>query len=134
MSQPNVLSAEAPNGFAGAFRPPTWRGFVWAVALPVFGVVLFYSLALHVHLTLNRWPFFGEKLPTPILFHRRCVRDLAWILFFSLYLVPFVAVGSLRFRRWRHISVYAITYAVFVALAAASVLLAPRPFTNWFFD
>jgi len=134
MNQPNVLPVEALNGFAGAFRPPTWRGFAWAIALPVFGAVLFYSLVLHAHFTLNRWPSFGEKLPKLILFHRRCVQDFAWFLFFSLYLVPFLAIGSLCFRRWRHISVYAVAYAVFVALAAASVLLAPRPFLNWFFD
>jgi hypothetical protein len=134
MSQPNVSSAEGHESFVGTFRPLTWRGFACSVALPVLGVVLFYALALHVHFTLGRWPSFDEKLPALTLFCRKCLQDFAWILFFSLYSVPLLAVGSLRFHRWRHISVYAVAYAVFVALAAASVLLAPRPYMNWFFD
>jgi hypothetical protein len=135
MIQPNVSLIEAPNGCADTFRPLTWRGFAWAAALPACGTLLFYGLVLHARFTLGHWPNFGEKPPTQLFsFHLKCTKDFVWVLFFSLYLVPFLAIGSLCLRRWRHISVYAVAYAVFVAFAAASVLLAPHSFLNWFFD
>ena len=135
MSRQSVLSSGAPEAAPGGFGSLTWKGFAWAAVLPGLGVLLFCALVFHVRLTLGRWPHFNESLPTRALsFHDTCVDVVAFFLFVSLYVVPLLVILSLCFRRWRHIAVYVFAYAVFVALAWGSVLLAPHEFLNWFLD
>jgi hypothetical protein len=135
MNQENILSGDILKPFFQTFHALTWKGFAWAALLPGLGMLLFYTLALHVRFVLGRWPDFGERLPTQFLsLHEKCVWHFYGALFFSLCAVPFLVIGSVCFRRWRHLSVYFISYAIFAALAGVSILLAPHAFLNWFFD
>ena len=135
MSQQNVLTGEASEVASGMSRRLTWKGFAGAALFPGLGMLLFYTLALHVRLSLGRWPHFGEHLPTRLLsLHEKCVWHFYGVLFFSLYAVPIFVIGSVCYRRWRHLSVYFVSYAIFAALAGLSMLLAPHAFLNWFFD
>ena len=135
MGQQNVLSSEVPEAASGISHSLSWRGFAWAAALPGLGIFLFYGLVLHSHLVLGRWPHFNEELPTWLLsVHDKCVWIIYAALFFSLYAVPVLLMGSLCFRKTRHFAVYFFAYAVFVALAGLSMQLAPHAFLNWFFD
>jgi hypothetical protein len=127
-----TLSVEAPKAFG---HPLTWKGVALSAALPGFGLLLFYSFVLHLRLALGRWPNFGEALPTPLLsFHFECIRRFGQVLFASVYVAWVLLIGSLCFRRWRHIAIYVIVYGAFAAIAIGIAALAPGPFLNWFLD
>ena len=121
--------------FATMTKPLTWRGFLWATALPAGWFLLFYTFVLHVRLSLGQWPRFGQHLDGLVFgFYDQAVRLVGWALVRSLYFVPLILIGCLCTRRWRHVSIYAAGYAAAVGIAFGAIFLAPHPFLNWFLD
>lgn len=121
--------------FTNFMRSLTWRGFAWAVAVPTAWLLLFYGLVVHVRLNLGGWPRFGQQFDRwPLSFHEKAVWHFGTALAASLWVIPCVLVGCLFFRRWRHVSVYALTYGAAVGVAFGAMFLAPHEFLNWFFD
>jgi hypothetical protein len=89
----------------------------------------------HVRLALGRWPNFGESFNSwALAAHSQTMWYLLRALVVSLYPTPLVLMACLFFPRWRHVSIYALTYAAAFGLAFGAMLLAPGPFLNWFFD
>lgn len=115
-------------------RPVILKGFLWSVALPVGWLALFYALVLHTRFSLGRWPHFGESFDGWLGLHERAVWLLVPPLYFSVYAAILVFVACLFFRRVRHLSIYAFTYAAALLLAYAAIFLAPGSFLNWFWD
>lgn len=121
--------------FANLKRSLTWQGFAGSVALPVAWLVLFYGLVIHVRLALGGWARFGQQFDAwPLRLHEEAVWLAATALVASLWVMPLVLVGSLCFRRWRHISIYTLSYGAAIGVAFGVMLLAPHAFLNWFFD
>jgi hypothetical protein len=113
----------------------SWRGVAWAVALPAFWVLLYYTFIAHVWFSLGRWPRFGESLNGWfITFHDETTRHLLGALVASLYVAPIVLIGCMFLRRWRHVSIYALCYGAAVGLASGGLFVAPHAFLNWLFD
>jgi hypothetical protein len=121
--------------FASCARSLSRKGFLCVVAFPVSWLVVFYGLVAHVRIALGRWPNFGESFNGWALSaHSQATWYLAAALVVSLYPAPLVLIGCLFFQRFRHVSIYSLTYATAVGLAFGAMLLAPGPFLNWFFD
>jgi hypothetical protein len=111
------------------------KGFLWAVAGPLLWLAIFYALVAHVRLALGRWPKFGESFTDWALSgHSQATWYFAGALVAMLYPAPLVAIGCLFFPPYRHVSIYSLTFAAAVGLAFGTMLLAPGPFLNWFFD
>jgi hypothetical protein len=116
-------------------RPLTWKGFLWATALPGCWLLLFYTFVAHVRILLGRWPEFGEQLEGwSLAFHEEAIQHAVWVLFCSLYVAPVITVACLFFPRWRHMSFYAATYGAAGGMAFGAIFLAPDSFLNWYLD
>jgi hypothetical protein len=121
--------------FASMTQSLTWKGFVWATALPTCWILLFYTFVAHVRLSLGRWPEFGQQLEGwSFAFYDQATRQAAGALVSSLYVASVILVACLFFRRWRHVSVYAAAYGAAVGIAIGAMFLAPHSFLNWYFD
>jgi hypothetical protein len=121
--------------FASMTRSVTWRGLLWATTLPACWLILFYAFVGYVRFSLGRWPEFGQQLEGgSYALLDQVSRFGAQALVSSLFIVPVLLIACLFFRRWRHVSVYAATYAVAVGVAIGVVFLAPHPFMNWYLD
>lgn len=96
---------------------------------------MFYAFVLHVRLSLERWPAFGETLKDgPLQIHSAATMGFAIGLFYSLFALPAVFILTVPFRRSRHFAVYVLCYAAALGLAFAAMNLAPGPFLNWLYD
>ena len=121
--------------FASLTPSLTWKGFLWATALPTCLLLLFYTFVAHVRFSLGRWPTFGQHLDGwSFAFHDQATRQVAWALVSSLYVAPVILIACLFFRQWRHVSVYAVAYGAAVGIAVGAIFLAPHSFLNWYFD
>lgn len=121
--------------FAVMTQSLTWKGFLWSTTLPAFSLLLFYAYVAHVRFSLGQWPKFGQQLEGwTFAFFDNAVRYVAWAILSSLYVAPVILIACLFFRRWRHVSVYAVSYGAAVGIAMGAIFLAPNPFLNWFFD
>lgn len=128
-------SIEGRGFFVGLAPALSTKGFLWATALPAGWLLLFYSFVLHVRLARGRWPEFGESLQgAAFAFHDQGTRQAAQALVSSLYVAPGILIGCLLLRRWRHVSIYALTYGAAVGVAIGVLFLAPGPFLSWYFD
>lgn len=143
-----VFGAYFIGAFQGQRNPIKWReffrsmtsgltrrGFVWAVTLPAFWVLLYHAFIAHVWLSLGHWPKFGERLDNPLIsFHDAALRYFFGALVSSLLIAPVILVGCLFLRRYRHVSIYSLCYGAAVGLAVCALFLAPHEFLNWYFD
>ena len=130
------LLATAP-AFAATHRPTgtTTPPVPAPPPLPASWVLLYYAFIAHVWFSLGRWPRFGERLDGWFIsFHDETIRYFFGALVASLYVAPFVLIGCLFLRRYRHVSVYSLCYGASVGLASCALFLAPHAFLNWFFD
>lgn len=113
----------------------TWKGILWAAALPLCWFLLFHTFVIHVRLSLGQWPVFNQRLEGwALTWHEHAVFWGGAALISPVYAAPVLLVVCLFFARWRHVSVYVVTYGVTAALATGSIYLAPKPFVIWFLD
>lgn len=115
-------------------RPVTCNGVLWSVALPIGWLALFYALVIHTRFSLGRWPQFGERFDGLLRLHEIVVWLFVTPFSFSIYVAGLMFLACLCFRQSRHLSIYALGYAMALLLAYAAMFLAPGPFLNWFFD
>lgn len=135
MSQRNVPSSEVLRATLGMFRLLTWKGLASAAVLPGLGLMLYYGLVALVRVELGGWPNFNDRLPTRFLsVYADDVYFFAGLLIGSLYVVPFLFIVCLCFRRLRRLATYILAHVAFVGLAIGCAALAPHAFLNWFLD
>jgi len=95
---------------------------------------LFYSLALHVHQSLGRWPT-GTIEPgfSPwLLFHKSlAVHTFEALFLSSLLLAPVAFVVCLAVQRWRRFMPYLALYAGLFFVYCFCMQFAPDPFLYW---
>ena len=133
----NKRESDAVGGgfFRRLIRSFTWPGMVFCIMPPVCWLLLFYSLVIHVRLSLGRWPAFGEALQGwPLRLHYKVVLWTPFPMVLLLYVAAAVFIVCLFLPKQRHLLIYASGYAVTAWAAAGLALLAPGPFLNWFFD
>lgn len=98
---------------------------------------LFYSLAIHMYLSLGRWPSsIGEGGFSPALsLHANVATTYFWLLFLiSIFTVPVAIVSCLFFSRTRHLVFYFVLHAWVFIISILLMLLSPAPFLYWWVD
>ena len=114
------------------------RTGVFVSAAPgLLALVLFYTLAIHMHWSLGDWPSgIGENgFPPALLIHANVATTFFWVaIMVSLFILP-VALGlCLLVSNWRHLIAYLLLYALAGVVCVACMQLAPKPFLNWWMD
>jgi len=108
-----------------------------AVLPALLMLVLFYSLAIHMHLSLGAWPSsIGERgFPEPLITHGYIATNYFALLFlisFIVWLPTFLL--CLLVRRWRVGCYYLAVYALTCLACFGAMLLAPSQFLRWWWD
>ena len=116
----------------------TSRTGITIAALPgVIMIALFYSLAIHMHHSLGKWPAsIGERgFPPALVTHSAVSFDVFTGLVLSLFVLPIPILTCFLVKRWRRFAVYFAVYGGVVLLGIALTLFAaPEPFLNWWRD
>lgn len=114
------------------------RAITLLALLPALAMLgLFYSLAVHMHQSLEGWPKaigtqgFSSSLET----HAHMAFGYFSLLFLiNLLALPVTLLLCVLVRRWRggifYLGVYALSYSV----GFGAMLLAPSQFLNWWWD
>ena len=98
---------------------------------------LFYSLAVHMRLSLGAWPAsIGERGFSALLVtHGRVTWHFCEALvLFGIFVWPAAMLICLLVRRFRCFVVYLAVYALLFLGCWGLMLLAPAPFLNWWWD
>ena len=111
-------------------------GVVSALVYPVLFLLLYFSLAWHLHSALGGWPDRIGLNPGTTAFR---IHDSAAALFFWLgtLLVPVSALAAFLFSFFPGYRRAALYYAIFAFagfVAWAAMHLAPTPFLIWWWD
>lgn len=107
-----------------------------AVFPAVAMVVLFHSLAIHMHLSLGAWPTsVGERgFPSSLVTHACFAQLLFTILFFSCLAWTPTFVVCIMVDRWLFLIKYLIAFAASCIICAVIMSLAPSQFLVWWWD
>ena len=121
------------------FRPAKQSRIALAVAvLPaLLMVVLFYSLAVHLHRHLGVWPaYIGDSdFPQSLVTHERIAEGYFMILMlFSIFVWPIAYILCAVIRRWRVSLYYLGVYALAFLMCFGVTLLAPTQYWDWWLD
>jgi hypothetical protein len=107
-------------------------------AAPSFMLLgLFYTLAVHMHRSLGRWPnSIGEAgFPPLLLTHAGVTVDFfTALLLSSTFIAPVVIIVCLAVDRWRRYAAYVGLYALLFFVCWGLMQLAPGPFLYWWRD
>jgi len=125
-----------PQSFRTALRFAfSKQGLLGTVWVPCFSAFCFYAFVLHIRWVLGRWPHFGEALAPGILsVHAGIMHHLVVGMIYSLFPLSLIFLIALFSKKGRWFSFCCVTYAIWVGLSCASILLAPDRFLNWYFD
>ena len=108
-----------------------------AAAPSVIMLLLFYSLAFHMHRALGGWPTsIGERGFPPALVTHCLVATWYLGAFVTIggYGIPVALIVSASVARWRRAAVYFGLYLVFAVISCALMLMAPSPYLHWWRD
>jgi hypothetical protein len=109
-----------------------------AAVLPaLIMLVLFYSLAIHLHHSLGAWPAsIGDRdFPQLLITHERISESYFWILMlFSICVWPIAYILCTVIRRWQVCLYYLGVYALAFLVCFGATLLAPSQFWYWWLD
>ena len=103
----------------------------------LIALALFYSLAIHMRLSLGAWPqSIGERgFPPALVTHShvtwRCWEVLAFV---SIFVLPAVTVVCALVPRGRRFAFYPALGTLAFLLAWGFMFLAPARFLNWWWD
>ena len=112
-------------------------GLAIAATPPLFVLLVYYSLAVHMHQALGGWPTsIGERgFPASLILHAKIDSYLCVGLILSVvFIAPVAAVVCAVVRRWRPFLPYIGAYVLFSFIVAGLTQLAPAPFLNWWWD
>src|SRR5438034_6739651 len=107
-------------------------------ALPSFlMVMLFYSLAIHMYYRLRGWPasIGNAGFPPSLVMHGEFTwKFFSFLFFVSAFILPAPLLLCLIVPRLRRFVVYFVFYALSYGVCWGLILLAPKPFLNWWAD
>lgn len=110
---------------------------VISIVPSILMILLFYSLAVHMHQALGGWPkSIGNSGFTAALdIHADLTQSWFGILALcNFFLLPIVIVACACFKFSRNYLGYLGAYAVSYAIGIGALLLAPAQFLNWWWD
>ncbi len=116
---------------------PTRTSIIIAGLPSLLMLGLFYSLAIHLRLSLGAWP---ESIGTngfsdSLVAHGRLAWNFCSALFaVSLFVLPVAFLVCLLVARWRRFVIYFALYALFYGICWGLMLLAPARFLSWWWD
>ncbi len=120
-------------------RPAKMSGLGLAAALlpALLMLVLFYSLAFHMHRSLGSWPnSIGERgFPAALIAHGSvALHYFGGLLLTSIFAWPVAFVVCALSPKWRIYVYYLGMYALACLVCFGAMLLAPAQFLNWWWD
>ena len=113
------------------------KGAVFAALPPLIVLVLFYSLAVHMYLSLGQWPHsigYRDFSPALILHGKFQFWCVMLVVAMSIYLWPVAAIASAAIPRARRLLPYLAIFALAVLACYGFMQLAPEPFLTWWRD
>jgi hypothetical protein len=99
-------------------------------------LVLFYSLAIHMHVVLGSWPVINTHgFPPRLLSHAAIAESFfsGWMLF-MMFIWPLVFIACLSVHRLRPYLLYVGAHALAFLVCLGGMLLAPSGFLGWWWD
>jgi hypothetical protein len=111
--------------------------FTAAIFPALLMLASFYSLAIHLHYHLGGWPTgIGDNgFPRALIVHEQFSEFYFIILMLgTIFVWPVIYVLCAAIRRWRVCLYYLGVYALSFLLCSGAMLLAPRPFWDWWLD
>ena len=106
--------------------------------LPYFlALLLFYSLAIHMHQSLDGWPesIGTDGFPSALLMHAQIQEFyISYLLLFTIFVVPAIILVCLLVSRWRHLIVYFVLHLVSLPVCYVLMQLAPEGYLYWWWD
>jgi len=110
---------------------------IFIAILPYFvALLLYYSLAIHMHQSLDGWPGIGtDGFPSALLIHAKF--QTAYITYLSVmtvFVVPLMILLCLMVPRWRYLAFYFAVHLVSLPLCFGLMQLAPAGYLYWWWD
>ena len=112
-------------------------GLIAAVLPALLMLLLFYSLAIHMHQSLGAWPSsIGERgFPARLVIHGHiAVNYFSIFVLVSIFAWPIAFLLCALIRRWRVCIYYLGVYALACLVCFGAMLLAPSQFLIWWWD
>jgi hypothetical protein len=100
-------------------------------------LVLFYSLAVHMHWSLGEWPAsIGERgFPAALILHGKVTMYFfIGLIWFGMFILPVVILACLCVSELRPLTRYLVLAALCFGVCWSLMLLAPAPFLTWWWD
>ena len=113
------------------------KGIVISILPYLFALLLFYSLAIHMHQSLNGWPerIGTNGFPAALLIHDQILSTyITYLLFFTIFVMPAIILVCLLVSRWRHLVVYFVMHLVSLPVCYGLMQLAPEGYLYWWWD
>ena len=103
----------------------------------LLALLLFYSLAVHMHQSLDGWPksIGTNGFPPALLIHDQILSIyITCLLICTIFVVPVIILVCLLIPRWRHLVVYFVIHLVSLPLCYGLIQLAPEGYLYWWWD
>ena len=111
---------------------------VFIATLPyLLALLLFYSLAIHMHQSLEGWPERNgtDGFPPELLMHDRIQGGyISCLLLFIIFVMPAIILVCLLVSRWRHLVVCFVLHLVSLPVCYGLMQLAPEGYLYWWWD
>ena len=112
-------------------------GIVISILPYLLALMLFYSLAIHMHQSLAGWPerIGTDGFPQALLIHDKIQGFyISYLLLFTIFVVPAIILVCLLVSRWRHLVVYFVLLLVSLPVCYVLMQLAPEGYLYWWWD
>lgn len=115
---------------------PNRNAMIALVTPSLFYLVMFYTLAVHMHQSLGGWPTsIGDRgFPEGLVLHANLVRVCFYVLLMgTVFIWPAIFFPAVLFKV-RFALPYLSIHAVSFTAAFGLMLMAPEPFLYWWWD
>jgi hypothetical protein len=111
-------------------------GIIVSAAPGLLALGLFYSLAIHMHQSLGKWPaYIGTGgFPLALRTHSEAAVIGFGILIQSLIILPLPLFVSIFVPRWQKFAPYLAVYGASAMIGLVLTMFAPPPFLTWWRD
>ena len=112
-------------------------GIVISILPYLLALLLFYSLAVHMHQSLGGWPesIGTNGFPAALLIHDQILSAfITCLLLFTIFVVPAIILACLFVSRWRHLVVCFVVHLVSLPVCYGLMQLAPEGYLYWWWD